>query len=98
VAAALPLLVWGWLFLDVNRGDLFRRAAAWQHNVHQRIHLPVYMRRWMTCLVAAAAAGHGLDRLASPPALAAAFFVTAVVGVVIVVVAAVAWLFLHLRR
>ena len=43
---------WGWLFHDVNRGDLLRRAAAWRHNVAQRVHLPVYMRRWSACLVA----------------------------------------------
>src|SRR5512139_333918 len=42
---------WGWLFLDVNTGDLLRRAAAWRHNVRQRVHLPVYMRRWLVALV-----------------------------------------------
>jgi hypothetical protein len=48
---------WGWLFLDVNTGDLLRRAAAWRHNVRQRVHLPVYMRRWLVALVMTAAAG-----------------------------------------
>ena len=41
---------WGWLFCDVNQGDLLRRTAAWRHNLGQRMHLPVYMRRWLALL------------------------------------------------
>ena len=88
---------WGWLFLDVNQGDLLRRAAAWQHNVRQRVHLPVYIRRWGFCLLTALASGHALDLAASPALITAVFFVTAAIAVTIVFVAAVAWTFLTVR-
>lgn len=38
---------WGGLFVDVNTGDLLRRAAACRHNVALRVYLPVYMRRFL---------------------------------------------------
>ena len=36
----------GWLFRDVNRGNLFERSAAWRHNQAQAHWLPTYMWRW----------------------------------------------------
>lgn len=85
---------WGWLFLDVNRGDIFRRAAAWRHNVAQRVHLPVYMRRWCACLIAAAAIGVAIELL-NAPLFAAAFYVVAVLCVVVEVFTGIAWAFLR---
>ena len=35
----------GWLFHDVNRGNLIERSAAWRHNQTQARWLPTYMRR-----------------------------------------------------
>jgi len=37
---------YGWLFHDVNRGNLFERAAARRHNQARSVWLPTYLRRW----------------------------------------------------
>jgi hypothetical protein len=47
----------GWLFRDVNRGNLFERSAAWQHNRAQAHWLPTYMRRWLVFGLVLYAAG-----------------------------------------
>ena len=87
---------WGWLFMDVNRGDLMRRAAAWRHNVAQRVHLPVYMRRWCACLVATFAVAVVIEAF-DARAMAAMFYVVAVLSAVVELLAGVAWLFLRAR-
>ena len=87
---------WGWLFADVNTGDLLRRAAAWRHNVAQRVHLPVYMRRWCACLVAMFAVAVIIEAC-DARAAAAVFYVVAVISTVIEVTAGVAWVFLRDR-
>ena len=89
---------WGWLFLDVNTGDLVRRAAAWRHNVRQRVHLPVYMRRWCAVLVASASIAVVIETGLNVPKVAAPFYVWAVLCVIVEVVAAIAWLFLREHR
>jgi len=88
---------WSWLFLDAGCGDRLLRAAALAHNIRQRVHLAVYMRRWTFLLLALASIGDALDRAASPPALTASFFVCASLGVVVVTVAAAAWALLSSR-
>ena len=85
---------WGWLFADANTGDLLRRAAAWRHNVAQRVHLPVYMRRWGACLVATFAVAAAIEAC-DARAMAAVFYVVAVISTVIDVTAGVAWVFLR---
>lgn len=86
---------WDWLFHDVNRGDVVRRAAAWQHNLRQRIHLPVYMRRWLACLAGTAALACAIELWLAAPAAAAAFYLGAILCATIEAVAAIAWLFLR---
>ena len=86
---------WGWLFMDVNQGDLFRRAASWQHNLAQRIHLPVYMRRWFGGILSTGSFALLLEAVIASPLPAALFYIGATVCVVFEVVAAVAWLFLR---
>ncbi|HVE48261.1 MAG TPA: hypothetical protein VNG69_01430 [Casimicrobiaceae bacterium] len=86
---------WDWLFDDVNQGDWFRRAAAWQHNLRQRIHLPVYMRRWLACLVATFALACLLELVPAARVPAAMFYVGAILSATIEVFAGVAWLFLR---
>jgi hypothetical protein len=88
---------WDWLFHDVNQGDLLRRAAAWQHNLRQRMHLPVYMRRWLACLVSTATLACLLELGLAAPLPAAVFYVGAILCATIEVVAAIAWVFLHAR-
>jgi hypothetical protein len=88
---------WGWLFHDVNRGDLLRRAAAWRHNVAQRVHLPVYMRRWSACLVATFAIAAVIEAF-DARATAAVFYCAAILAAVIEVNAGMAWVFLKDRK
>jgi hypothetical protein len=88
---------WGWLFLDVNTGDLLRRAAAWRHNVRQRVHLPVYMRRWLVALVMTAAVAVSVETLLDARIAAAAFYTGAVLCSIVQVVAGIAWAFLRAR-
>ena len=88
---------WGWLFDDVNRGDLMRRAAAWRHNVAQRVHLPVYMRRWCACLLATFAVAAVVEAF-DARAAAAVFYCAAVIAAVVEVNAGMAWVFLRAGR
>ena len=87
---------WGWLFVDVNSGDLLRRAAAWRHNVGRRRYLPVYMRRWCACVVVTFAVATAIEAC-DARAIAAVFYFIAVISAVIEVNAGVAWVFLRLR-
>ena len=89
---------WDWLFHDVNQRDLYRRAAAWQHNLRQRMHLPVYMRRWLACMLATAALASLLELGLAAPVPAAFFYVWAILCATIEVFAGVAWLFLRDQR
>lgn len=42
-------LFFGWLFCDVNHGNLFERSAAWRHNIDRAPWLTTYLRRWAAC-------------------------------------------------
>ena len=88
---------WGWLFRDTNQGDLMRRAAAWRHNLGQRIHLPVYMRRWLVLLGATFAVALVIEVALDARTFAAVFYVGSVLSAVVEVIASVAWLFLRAR-
>ena len=88
---------WGWLFADVNTGDLLRRAAAWRHNVQQRVHLPVYMRRWLAALVVTAAVAVAIETMQGARVAAAVFYTGAVLCSVVQVFAGIAWAFLRPR-
>lgn len=85
---------WGWLFRDVNQGDLLGRSAAWRHNVAMRGCLPVYMARWLTCTAIAAACAHALEVALASPFLPAMFYSAAIVAVVICAIAFTIWMFL----
>lgn len=89
---------WGWLFRDAGQGDLLRRAAAWRHNLAQRMHLPVYMRRWLAMLAVTFAVALVVEVALDARAVAALFYVTSVVAAVVETVAGIAWLFLREQR
>jgi len=88
---------WGWLFLDVNTGDLLRRAAAWRHNVQQRVHLPAYMLRWCVALVVTGTVAVAIETLSEARLAAAVFYTGAVLCSVVQVIAGIAWAFLRPR-
>jgi len=52
-----------WLFKDANRGDLYARAAAWQHNRRMRASLPRYLIRWLIVSCAASVSVFACDAL-----------------------------------
>ncbi len=81
----------GWLFRDVNRGNLLERAAAWRHNRQQARWLPTYLRRWLWCMAAFYALGCLFEWLLQVPAAAVLFYIAAAVSVPISAVTGAAW-------
>ncbi|MBE7368551.1 hypothetical protein [Ramlibacter pallidus] len=82
----------GWLFKDVNRGNLIERAAAWRFNREQARWLPTYMRRWVWCGVSMYSLGMGIEMLLHAPALSAFFYVPSALAVPINVVIGATWI------
>jgi hypothetical protein len=86
---------WEWLFVDMSRArGLCERAAAWRHNVAQRRHLPVYMRRWLVVLAANVGAGALFEKALAWMVSAAAFYASGCIAVCVLFVTFVGWLFL----
>ena len=86
---------WEWLFVDVaSARGTYQRHAAWRHNVEQRRHLPVYMRRWLALmafnLVVAAVLEKSLDWMLS----AAVFYTNTCISICVLFVTFVGWLYL----
>jgi hypothetical protein len=86
----------GWLFKDVNRGNLLERAAAWRHNREQARWLPTYMRRWMWCGVSFYTLGVAVESLMLAPGLSAFFYVPSALSVPINAVIGATWIGLRL--
>jgi hypothetical protein len=86
---------WQWLFMDMTRArDVYQRAAAWRHNVAQRRHLPVYMRRWLFVIVANVCAGALLEKAVAATLAAAVFYTSGCIAVCVVTVSVAGWLLL----
>jgi hypothetical protein len=81
----------GWLFKDVNRGNLFERAAAWRHNQQQARWLPKYMRRWLWCGLAFYALGGVAELMLAAPLLSVMFYVPSALTVPVNAVIGAAW-------
>ena len=71
----------GWLFRDVNRGNLFERSAAWRHNQAQARWLPTYMRRWLVIGGLAYAGGVFVELVVGAPAASAFLYGPGVLSV-----------------
>lgn len=71
----------GWLFHDVNRANLFERAAAWRHNQEQARWLPTYLKRWAILTVLSFAVGVLMEHGLRVPALSAVMYMQAIFGV-----------------
>lgn len=82
----------GWLFRDVNRGNLLERAAAWRHNQAQARWLPTYMKRWLVCGAMLYAIGTLVEMALNSPLLSAFFYVPGAISVPVNAVIGVAWL------
>ena len=82
----------GWLFRDVNRGNLLERSAAWRHNQAQARWLPTYMRRWLWSGAILFAIGSLVEVVLNAPVLSAFFYVPGAISVPVNAVIGVAWI------
>jgi hypothetical protein len=81
----------GWLFKDVNRGNLLERAAAWRHNRDQARWLPTYMRRWMWVGVSFYGLGQLVESLLQAPGASVIFYLPCALAVPVNAVIGAAW-------
>jgi hypothetical protein len=82
---------WGWLFRDVTQGTLLIRHAAWAHNLTQRHHLPVYMRRWLGCVGSTALIARVVEIAAGATITAATLYAVAVLASCVLTVTVAGW-------
>ncbi len=64
-----------WLFVDVNKGDLFERSLAWRHNLSQARWLATYLKRWVCVGAVTYGLGAICETLLDAPLLSAVFFI-----------------------
>jgi hypothetical protein len=76
-------LFFGWLFQDVNHGNLFERSAAWRHNLDRAPWLMTYLRRWIAFGLVTFALGALFEHGLSAHALSAFFYVPSVLSVMV---------------
>ena len=81
----------GWLFKDVNHGNLLERAAAWRHNREQARWLPTYMRRWVWCALVFYALGQFVESVLQAPGASVLFYVPCALAVPVNAVICAAW-------
>jgi hypothetical protein len=82
----------GWLFRDVNRGNVLERSAAWRHNREQARWLPTYMRRWVWCGLFFYGLGGIAESLLQAPGISVLFYVPSTLAVPISAVICAAWI------
>ena len=82
----------GWLFKDVNQGNLLQRAAAWRHNREQARWLPTYMRRWFWCGIGLYGLGGIVESLFNAPGASVVFYVPSAMSVPVNAVIVAAWI------
>lgn len=71
----------GWLFRDVNKGDMYERSNAWRHNLQQARWLATYLRRWLLVGAITYGLGEFCESLLQAPLLSAFFYVPMAVSV-----------------
>lgn len=82
----------GWLFKDVNRGNLLQRAAAWRHNREQARWLPTYMRRWLWLAAGCYVLGQAVEGLLQAPGVSVVFYLPCALAVPVNAVIVAAWI------
>lgn len=78
-----------WLFKDVNKGNVFERSAAWEHNRKNAHWLWTYIRRWAVITSSFFLLGAALELIIGALLLAAFFYVLSVISLQVDVIAAV---------
>ncbi len=81
----------GWLFRDVNQGNLLERAAACRHNREQARWLPTYMRRWLVGAALCFALGCMTELALGAPMLSVVFYVPSAMGMTVDAVIGATW-------
>ncbi|MBC7513924.1 MAG: hypothetical protein H7234_05745 [Herminiimonas sp.] len=71
----------GWMFVDVSKGDLFERSLAWRHNLKQSRWLTTYLKRWAWVGAVMYCLGMLCETLFGAPLLSAVFFIPMAVSV-----------------
>ena len=71
----------GWLFVDVSKGDVFERSLAWRHNLDQSRWLRTYLKRWAWVSAVMYGLGAFCETLLDAPLLSAVFFIPMAVSV-----------------
>lgn len=82
----------GWLFKDVNHGNVLQRAAAWRYNREQARWLPTYMRRWLWLAVGCYALGQAVESLLQAPGISVVFYLPCALAVPVNAVIVAAWI------
>ncbi len=86
---------WEWLFVDMaSARGMYQRRAAWRHNVAQRRHLPVYMRRWLVLMAANLGVAAVFEKALAWMLSAALFYTNGCIAVCVLVVTVIGWVFL----
>ena len=81
----------GWLFRDVNRGNLRERVAAWRHNQHQARWLHCYLRRWLTLGVLLTGMGVATEMGFAQPFVSTIFYVPGLTTLPVCAVVVATW-------
>lgn len=81
-----------WLFKDVNRGNVFERAAALRYNREHAHWLLTYMRRWCWCGLVFYGLGGLIELGLGAPGLSLLFYIPSALSVPINAVIGAAWL------
>ena len=81
----------GWLYKDVNSGNVFERAAALRYNREHADWLLTYMRRWAWTGVLLYGAGSVVEQALNAPGLSLVFYVPGAMSVPVNAVIAAAW-------
>ena len=80
-----------WLFKDVNRGNVFERAAALRYNREHANWLLTYMRRWSWCGLVFYALGGIVEVALDAPGLSLLFYIPGALSVPVNAVIGAAW-------
>jgi hypothetical protein len=106
-AEAISHTLWPfWLFKDPNQGDLYARAAAYDHNRRMSEFLPRYLRRWLLVCAIASLSICANDAMATDVARRLDVFVLMAAGsglicayaLCVVLVIGYAWCYLRLAK
>ena len=81
----------GWLYKDVNRGNVFERAAALRWNKEHAHWLLTYLWRWLCCGLVLYALGGAVEWGLQSPGLSVMFYIPSALSVPVQAVIGAAW-------